>query len=76
MFWVSGLLFKWGSIKLDEFIYICKFDWGGEGLVNKIYVLCLVFFVFVVLVGVMIYVYYKIYCIVRVLKRVVVCYDF
>lgn len=72
VFWVSGLLFKWGSIMLDEFMYICKFDWGGEGLGNKIYVFCLVIFVFVLFVGVMICVYCKIYCIVRFLWREVI----
>ena len=69
VFWASGPLFKWGSTKLDEFTHTCKPDWGGEGLANKTYALCLAFFAFAVPVGAMIYAYYKIYCIARASKR-------
>ena len=75
VFWASGPLFKWGSTKLDEFTHTCKPDWGGEGLANKTYALCLAFFAFAVPVGAMIYAYYKIYCIARASKRAAARYD-
>lgn len=69
VFWASGPLFKWGSTKLDEFTHTCKPDWGGEGLANKTYALCLAIFAFAIPVGAMIYAYYKIYRIARASKR-------
>lgn len=65
VFWASGPLFKWGSTELDEFTHTCKPDWGGQGLANKTYALCLAIFAFAVPVCAMIYAYYKIYRIAR-----------
>lgn len=69
IFWASGPLFKWGSTKFDEFTHTCKPDWGGEGLANKTYALCLAIFAFAIPVGAMIFAYYKIYRIARATKR-------
>ena len=69
VFWASGPLFKWGSTTLDEFTHTCKPDWGGEGLANKTYALCLAIFAFAVPVGAMICAYYKIYRIARASRR-------
>ena len=69
VFWASGPLFKWGSTKLDEFTHTCKPDWGGEGLANKTYALCLAIFAFAVPVTAMICAYYKIYRIARASRR-------
>ncbi|XP_022789258.1 rhodopsin-like [Stylophora pistillata] len=75
VFWASGPLFKWGSTKLDEFTHTCKPDWGGEGLANKTYALCLAFFAFAVPVSAMIYAYYKIYRIARASRSVAARYN-
>lgn len=69
VFWASGPLFKWGSTMLDEFTHTCKPDWGGEGLANKTYALCLAIFAFAVPVGAMICAYYKIYRIARASRK-------
>lgn len=69
VFWASGPLFKWGSTKFDDFTHTCKPDWGGEGLANKTYALCLAIFAFAVPVTAMICAYYKIYRIARASRR-------
>lgn len=72
VFWASGPLFKWGSTKFDDFTHTCKPDWGGQGLANKTYALCLAIFAFAVPVIAMICAYYKIYRIARASRREVV----
>lgn len=69
VFWASGPLFKWGSTMLDDFTHTCKPNWGGDGLANKTYALCLAIFAFAVPVGAMICTYYKIYRIARASRR-------
>ena len=69
VFWSTGPLFKWGSIKLDEFTHTCKPNWGGKGLANKSYMLSLAIFAFALPVGAMVYAYFRIYRIARASKR-------